>query len=82
MYANLEKVNFVSHRIFFILSSIGTQVTRPSLEKNVCLALPTQGFTWWVGRWAFFLIKYKFTICTWTEMVKKISDILDLEKNE
>ena len=33
----------------FLLATTG-----PSL-KNVCLALPTQGFTWWVGRSAYFL---------------------------
>ena len=45
------------------------QYSKAKLKKNVCLALPTQGFTWLVGRSAFFL--KIFTICTWTEMVKK-----------
>ena len=31
---------------------------RPSLKKCFCLALPTQGFTWWVGRSPFFLNIY------------------------
>ena len=38
---------------FYLTKPFSAQF-KAKLKKNVCLALPTQGFTWWVGRSPFF----------------------------